>query len=267
MEFATWVLVVITSVYVALTGALVWIGRSQLSRESDPVAYGRVSQVVIGSDAKGTYLQWAPLLSVLRDSPAINVVLSGHLTLVEGNGRPARDLPFRWGTIPVLEPGDAPQNSVSHRVPELGVTGVDDVAIIVFIAVGVEYSDTSRRRHVSLFTSSPLTVRTLSGGTATVVRVEGGVFYSQSHLRTRFNKLRGRLRHSLGSRIETRRRDSRLPERAGVESPCARPAYPARPVSARNPGIGAFYIRRVPAQGVMGFPMIRAWPWLRAVAR
>lgn len=117
MEFATWVLVIITAMYVVLTGGLVLIGWLQLRRESNPVVYPRVQSASVAVDGEQPCLNMKLTLAVLGRTPATNVVLRGTLQVLSTSATDARSAEFRSGALPVLGVGesDPPLRTAGHR--------------------------------------------------------------------------------------------------------------------------------------------------------
>lgn len=191
MEFATWVLVIITAMYVVLTGGLVLIGWLQLRRESNPVVYPRVQSASVAVDGEQPCLNMKLTLAVLGRTPATNVVLRGTLQVLSTSATDARSAEFRSGALPVLGVGESDPHEFRVKVPELGLAGRDQVTLPVLLSMATEYRDVAEQEYFGLVVFSPNSLHTpLDAQHSWGVSLRTGVFLSRARPRNPISRWR-----------------------------------------------------------------------------
>ncbi len=192
------VLVVITAIYVVLTGALVWIDRATLANQSNPVVCPRIPSANVSCDDDGVpHLETKIEAIVLGTSPAINVLVRGDLVLFETGETARREAHFSWATIPALTAGETRRELVRWPVSELGIPGRDHREISIVIDVAIEYSNAAGKSYTSLFfATAGKTIQTpLDERHSWGLALDTGLLVAQTQTRTRVNRMKQRLRH------------------------------------------------------------------------
>ena len=114
---ATWVLIGVTAVYVALTYVLVRDNHRQVRKASNPVVGCRVRTCVFMMAAEGPMLDFGLDVSALGGGPALN--LRGKAVCKVGGWlRPITHEAPLSGSMPFLSPGETQTATVGLRVDE-----------------------------------------------------------------------------------------------------------------------------------------------------